>query len=89
MPQIIVTADRRTDRGEGAVTLRERITSSDFESETFARRLVERLGWAIDDAHAAEQATPEDRPDLEPEHHAEETPAAAPERELSRQRAPA
>jgi hypothetical protein len=39
--------------------LRERISSSDFESSTFAARLVERLGWAVDDAHAAEQAEPE------------------------------
>ena len=56
MPQIIVTADRGTDRGEGSVMLRERISSSDFESATFAARLVERLGWAVDDAHAVEQA---------------------------------
>jgi hypothetical protein len=56
MPQIIVTADCVTDRGEGAVMLRERISSSDFESVTFAARLVERLGWAVDDAHAVEQA---------------------------------
>jgi hypothetical protein len=56
MPQIIVTADRGTDRGEGSVMLRERISSSDFESGTFAARLVERLGWAVDDAHAVEQA---------------------------------
>ena len=69
MPQIIVTADRGTDRGEGAVMLRERISSSDFESATFARRLVERLGWAVDDAHAIEHAEHVERPDLpEPEH---------------------
>ena len=70
MPQIIVTADRRTDRGEGAVMLRERISSSDFESATFAARLVERLGWAVDDAHAVEQdehATRLDPPEPDPE----------------------
>jgi hypothetical protein len=53
MPQIIVTADRRSD-GEGAVTLRERISSSDFVSAQFAAQLVERLGWAVEDAQAAE-----------------------------------
>jgi hypothetical protein len=63
MPQIIVTADRGTDRGEGPVMLRERISSSDFESGTFAARLVERLGWAVDDAHAVEQAEHPERPD--------------------------
>ena len=57
MPQIIVTADRDGDRGEGTITLRERINVSDFESRTFAQRLVERLGWAVGDAQEAEQAT--------------------------------
>lgn len=86
MPQIIVTAG--TDRSGGAVMLRERISSSDFESETFATRLVERLGWAVADAHAAEQAFPEDGSQPEPEHHAQVAPTAL-ERELSRQRTPA
>jgi len=54
MPQIIVTADRRSD-GEGAVMLRERINLSDFESAHFAAQLVERLGWAVEDAQAAER----------------------------------
>jgi len=64
MPQIIVTADRGADRGEGAVMLRERISSSDFESVTFAARLVERLGWAVDDAHSVERGGHAD--DLDP-----------------------
>lgn len=55
MPQIIVTADRSTDRGEGAVMLRERINVADFESDHFAAQLVERLGWAVNDAHDVEQ----------------------------------
>jgi hypothetical protein len=59
MPQIIVTADRPTDRAEDTVLLRERINVSDFESATFATRLVERLGWAVTDAHAVEQDEPE------------------------------
>jgi len=51
MPQIIVTADRTDDRGERAVMLRERVSASDFESDHFAARLVQRLGWAVSDAH--------------------------------------
>ena len=43
MPQIIVTADRRPDRGDGAVLLRERVTVSDFESDHFVVHLVEPL----------------------------------------------
>jgi hypothetical protein len=58
MPQIIVVADRiaDADRGEGAVMLRERINASDFESQHFASLLVERLGWAVADAHDLERA---------------------------------
>jgi hypothetical protein len=56
MPQIIVKADRTDDREEGAVMLRERVNITDFESEHFAAQLVERLGWAVGDAHEAEQS---------------------------------
>ncbi len=51
MPQIIVTANR----GDDTVTWRERINASDFESEHFAQQLVERIGWAVSDAHEVEQ----------------------------------
>jgi hypothetical protein len=54
MPQITVTADRSTDRGEAPVMLRERVSASDFESDHFAKHLVERLGWAVNDAHEVE-----------------------------------
>lgn len=55
MPQIIVTADRGAAFGEGAVMLRERVSVADFESQHFATQLVERLGWAVEDADRAEQ----------------------------------
>ena len=55
MPQIIVTADRVNDRGEGAVTLKERISPADLESPHFQTHLVERLGWAVSDAKQVEQ----------------------------------
>jgi len=63
MPQIIVTADRGAGLAEGAVTLRERVTVADFESQHFARQLVERLGWAVEDAadRAESSPTPEER----------------------------
>jgi hypothetical protein len=54
MPKIIVMADRSTDTGDGAVMLRERVSVADFESDHFAAQLVERLGWAVSDAHDAE-----------------------------------
>ncbi len=55
MPQIIVTADATNDRQSGAVMLRERVTVADLESDHFAARLVERLGWALSDADQAER----------------------------------
>lgn len=58
MPHIIVVADRRQDQEGGAVMLRERISSSDLESQHFAVHLLERLEWAVGDAHEAEQTTP-------------------------------
>jgi hypothetical protein len=63
MPQIIVTADRGAAFGEGAVTLRERVSVADFESQHFATQLVERLGWAVQDADHEEQLSgPADGP---------------------------
>lgn len=61
MPQIIVAADRGAAFGEGAVTFRERVNVTDFESEHFAAQLVERLGWAVEDADVAERKQPESR----------------------------
>jgi hypothetical protein len=55
MPQIIVTADRPNEHGKGPVMLSERVNATDFESEHFAARLVERLGWAVTDAQEAEE----------------------------------
>jgi hypothetical protein len=54
MPHIIVLADRPNERGEGPVMLSERVTGADFQSEHFAAHLVQRLGWAVTDADAAE-----------------------------------
>ncbi|HEY5318613.1 MAG TPA: hypothetical protein VIJ20_11560 [Solirubrobacteraceae bacterium] len=55
MPQIIVLADSERQQGEDAVMLRERVSPADLESDHFATHLVERLGWAVGDAHAVEQ----------------------------------
>jgi hypothetical protein len=55
MPQIIVTADRGAAFREGAVTFRERVNVADFESEHFMTQLVERLGWAVEDADEVER----------------------------------
>ena len=72
MPQITVTADR----GEGTVTWRERINASDFESKHFANHLVERIGWAVDDAHEVERDA--DRRPLTTESASSPAPASVP-----------
>jgi hypothetical protein len=55
VPQIIVLADSARQQGEEAVMLRERVTMADLESDHFAAHLVERLGWAVGDAHEIER----------------------------------
>jgi hypothetical protein len=55
VPQIIVLADSARRQGEEAVMLRERVSLADLESDHFAARLVERLGWAVGDAHEMER----------------------------------
>ncbi len=59
MPQIIVTADQQDSiRANPSVMLRERVNVSDFDSDHFAAQLVERVGWAVSDAHEVEQRRP-------------------------------
>ena len=59
MPQIIVTAGSGGGVEDGTVTLRERVNATDFESDRFTANLLERLGWAVEDATAAERARPD------------------------------
>lgn len=54
MPQIIVRADAR----DQAVMFTERVNVRDFESRHFQAQLVERLGWAVEDAQAVEHDGP-------------------------------
>jgi hypothetical protein len=55
VPQIIVLADAAREQGEEAVMLRERVSPADMKSDHFATHLVERLGWAVGDAHEVER----------------------------------
>jgi hypothetical protein len=57
MPQIIVAADRGAAFGDGAVTFRETVNVADFESQHFATQLVERIGWAVEDADQVERVS--------------------------------
>jgi len=42
----------KSNADEGSMTLRESVAPSDLESEFFCKHLVERLRWAVQDAHA-------------------------------------
>ena len=58
MPQIIVTSGASRDVKDATVMLRERVNTTDFESERFVANLLERLGWAVEDATVAERPEP-------------------------------
>lgn len=62
------------------MTLSERVTVPDFESEHFASQLIDRLRWAVGDAHQAEQTG---RADHRHERSGADTPE--PERALTGQ----
>lgn len=57
MPQILVVADDLAG-SESTVVYRERISSSDLESNHFSGQLVERVGWAVRDANLIEHQDP-------------------------------
>jgi hypothetical protein len=56
MPQILVVADPPQEDG-GTVVYRERITTTDLESDHFSGQLVERVGWAVLDADRLEETS--------------------------------
>ena len=61
MPQILVVADPPQDT-PSTVVYRERISTTDLESDHFSGQLVERVGWAVLDAdqleHKEDRAAP-------------------------------
>ena len=54
MPQILVVTDDAVEEAGTTVVYRERILSSDLESEHYSGQLVERVGWAVRDASQIE-----------------------------------
>jgi hypothetical protein len=61
MPQILVVTDP-AEQGTGTVVYRERILTTDLESDHFSGQLVERVGWAVRDADELEQKDSRPRP---------------------------
>ena len=56
MPHLLVTAD--TDSTGDALVLAEELTPALFDDQHTRDQLVERVGWALNDAVAAEDASP-------------------------------
>lgn len=54
MPQILVVTDPPGE-SESTVVYRERVASTDLESAHFSGQLVERVGWAVQDANLLER----------------------------------
>ncbi len=54
MTEIVVLESSGAPRQTGVVW-RERVNADDLASDHFAAQLVERLGWAVADADAAER----------------------------------
>jgi hypothetical protein len=52
MPQILIVTD--SSQASDTVVYRERIVSTDLESDHFSGQLVERVGWAVRDANELE-----------------------------------
>ncbi len=53
MAQILIVADPHGEDA-GTVVYRERIATTDLESNHFSGQLVERVGWAVRDADRLE-----------------------------------
>jgi hypothetical protein len=65
MPQILVVTESPEEAGR-TVVYRERIAPSDLESDHFSGQLVERVGWAVQDADEMEHDVAEPRIPLSP-----------------------
>ena len=53
MTQILIVADSPGDEAS-TIVYRERVATSDLESNHFSGQLVERVGWAVRDADRLE-----------------------------------
>lgn len=53
MPQILVVTESPAE--DSAIVYRERISTSDLESDHFSGQLVERVWWAVQDADRFER----------------------------------
>ena len=53
MPRLIFTAETGTDR-DGAVVHNERVLATNLDNDHASSQLIERVGWALEDAERLE-----------------------------------
>jgi hypothetical protein len=53
MPRLIVTAETRNDRDD-AIMHDERLLATNLDNEHSSAQLIERVGWALEDAERLE-----------------------------------
>jgi hypothetical protein len=53
MPRLIVTAETRNDRDD-AIVHDERVLATNLDNEHSSAQLIERVGWALEDAERLE-----------------------------------
>jgi hypothetical protein len=55
MPSILIVPDTGTDDAARRFKLLERVSTSDLRDEHIRAQLLERIGWAVEDAEAEER----------------------------------
>jgi hypothetical protein len=58
MPRLIVTAETDNDR-DGAIVHNERVLVTNLDNDHSSAQLIERVGWALEDAERLEAEQPE------------------------------
>ena len=58
MPRLIVTAETGSDR-DGAIVHNERVLVTNLDNDHSSAQLIERVGWALEDAERLEAEQPE------------------------------
>ena len=58
MPRLIVTAETGHDR-DGAIVHNERVLVTNLDNDHSSAQLIERVGWALEDAERLEAEQPE------------------------------
>ena len=59
MPSILIVPDTESGDATERFKLRERVSARDLHDEHICAQLLERIGWAVEDAEREENGAPE------------------------------